>query len=228
MIVFRRIRLFWWGIFENNQRFKLVSMHFENRYNQTMTIEKNILPDVTYQLSDIKIQENILELIVDYNLAIPSNPEELDEEYDTVIIENPDINEATIREIKKLKSEEIEIDFEIENNEKYIRIWSFSGLYKKIKCSNYSVKKLPLSKEQWINKYKDLINRFNESVYLNESQNRKIRTLKERSELIFHKDLENTQKKIDFLKTKPDKDLKSLEVKASLLRKFLDFIDEEI
>ena len=97
MIVFRHIQLFWWDIFENNQRFKLVSMHFENRYNQTMTIEKNILPDVTYQLSDIKIQENILELIVDYNLAIPSNPEELDEEYDTVIIENPDINEATIR-----------------------------------------------------------------------------------------------------------------------------------
>ncbi len=32
-------------------------MHFENRFNQTMTIEKNILPDVTYQLSDIKIRK---------------------------------------------------------------------------------------------------------------------------------------------------------------------------
>jgi hypothetical protein len=193
-----------------------------------MINEKNILPDVTYQLSDIKIKENILELIIDYNFAIPSKSEELDVEYDTVIIENPEISEIAIREIEKLKYEEIEIDCEIIKNEKYIRIWNFTGLFKKIKCDNYSVKKLPLSKEQWINKYKDLIIRFNESVGLNESQNRKIETFKEKTELLFRKDLENTLKKIEFLKNKPEMDLKSYEVKVDLLRKFLDFIENEI
>lgn len=191
-----------------------------------MIEEKEILPELCYLLLDYDFNENQLSIIIDYEFGIPRNTDELETEYEFVILENPIIDEKTINEIKDLIDSEIEIDLEIENNQKRIRIWnSAAEIQARISCEDYKIIKQALSKDQWIRRYKKLIKRFYYEIDNGESKRVKIRDFKNKAEHQFKNEFNNTIKKLEFYKDQ-NKDVKILEAKKELLSTFLGLIDE--
>ena len=190
-----------------------------------MTIEKEILDNVLYMLSDFRIENENLEICVDYEFSIPRDVDSVEKEYDVIILIKPKLHETLIKSLEDILHEEIEIDLELTDDVKFIRIWTPSGIYKKIQCQDYRIEKRKFDTEDWIKKYKHLIVRFYEFLDKSEKQRIRIRDFKNSAEHLFRNDYENTVKKLEFLKDKTDHDLKPLKVKQDLLGQFLNLID---
>ena len=191
-----------------------------------MIEEKSILPELCYSLLDIDYNENQLSLIIDYELGLPHNIDELELEYEFLILENPKIEEDTINKLKDLIDSEVEIDLEVENRQKRIRIWdSAAEIHTKINCENYRIVKQPLSRDQWIKRYKKLIEKLYHEINNSERKRIQIRDFNENAEHCFRNELDNTIKKLDFFK-KTNKENKLLELKKELLSKFLGLKDK--
>lgn len=190
-----------------------------------MTIEKEILDNVLYMLSDFRMENENLEICVDYEFSIPRNVDSVEKEYDVVTLIKPILEESLIKSLEELLHEEIEIDLEIKDDINYIRIWTPSGIYRKIQCQDYRIEKRKFDSEDWIKKHKHLIVRFYEYLDKSEKQRIRIRDFKDSVEHLFRNDYENTIKKLDFLKDKSAEELKPLKIKHDLLQQFLRLMD---
>jgi hypothetical protein len=190
--------------------------------------EKEILDNVLYTLSDFRFENENLEICVDYEFSIPRNIDIVDTVYDVIILMKPKLDETIIKSLEEILHEEIEIDLEIIDKVKFIRIWTPSGIYKKIECQDYRIEKRKFDTEDWIKKYKHLIVRFYEYLDKSEKQRIRIRDFKNRAEHLFRNDYENTMKKLEFLKDKSDNDFKPLKIKHDLLAQFLRLIENEL
>ncbi|WP_233882177.1 hypothetical protein [Tenacibaculum piscium] len=191
-----------------------------------MTIEKEILDNVLYILSDFRIENENLEICVDYEFSIPRNIDSVEKEHDVVTLIKPKLDKDLIKSLEEILHEEIEIDLEIKDDIKFIRIWTPSGIYRKIECHDYQTERRKFDTEDWIKKYKHLIVQFYEYLDKSEKQRIRVRDFKNSAEHLFRNDYENTIKKLDFLKDKSAKELKPLKIRHDLLQQFLRLIDD--